>query len=206
MDAKRGILIVVSGPSGSGKGTVLANVVSAPEFRYSVSATTRKPRPGEVDGVNYFFVTKERFLRMVENGELLEHARYVENYYGTPAEAVEKSLAQGINVILEIEVQGALQIKRKVPDCVMIMLIPPDIRTLERRLRERGTENEETIEERLEAAKDEFAYFDSYDYIVVNRDGEMCKAAAEIKAIALAESVKRSRMEYIKETFDTVEN
>ena len=147
MTLKKGLLIVFSGVSGVGKGTILSKLMPMEELNlvYSVSMTTRKPREGEVEGVNYFFVSKKRFLQAIKNGELLEHARFVGNDYGTPKDYVEKMLNEGKNVVLEIEINGAKQIMEKCPDALSIYIVPPSIEELERRLRERSSEDDETI-------------------------------------------------------------
>lgn len=150
---KRGLLFVISGPAGSGKSTIVGKLLETGEFAFSVSATTRSPREGEKDGVQYYFVTKDAFEEKIRRGEMLEYAEYVGHYYGTPREAVEKCLSSGRNIILEIEVQGATQVKAKMPDAVMIMVLPPDGKTLEARLRGRGTEPDEVIEKRMQAAR-----------------------------------------------------
>lgn len=173
----RGSLIVLSGFAGVGKGTVLKSLFETQEgYAYSVSATTRQPRPGEVDGVHYFFVTKERFEEMIRDDELLEHASYVGNYYGTPRAYVEQKLDQGFDVILEIEVQGALKIKEKVPEAVLIYMLPPSADVLYLRLKGRGTETEEVIERRMKRAALEAESVEQYDYIVVNDDADECAA------------------------------
>lgn len=148
---RKGLLLVVSGPSGCGKGTVLSEVFARqPDTYYSVSATTRSPRPGEVDGVQYHFLTKEEFEEKIAAGQMLEYAQYAGNYYGTPAQAVDEKLSQGKNVVLEIEVQGAKQVKLRRPDAVMIFIMPPSMKELRRRLTQRGTEAQEVVERRLE--------------------------------------------------------
>ena len=165
----KGSLFIVTGPSGAGKGAVLGGLQRTMDnVFYSISATTRQPRPGEVDGVNYYFLSHERFKEMIANGELLEHAEYVGNYYGTPEGPVNEMLAQGKDVILEIEVQGALIVKEKRPDAILVFIAPPSFEVLESRLRGRGTEKDEVVAMRLEKARSECAHMDGYDYIVVN--------------------------------------
>lgn len=166
----KGHLIVVSGPSGVGKGTVIKRFINDPELKlsYSVSMTTRKRRPGEVDGVNYYFVSKEEFLKAVEDGELLEYAEFVGNYYGTPLKKVNELLEQGRNVILEIEVQGFMQVIRKCPDALTIFIIPPNMVELEKRIRGRSTETEEVVQARLAKARKEMELSDRYRYVVCN--------------------------------------
>ncbi|MDA5107712.1 MULTISPECIES: guanylate kinase [Brevibacillus] len=187
-----GLLLVLSGPSGVGKGTVCKALRERmPDLVYSVSATTRAPRAGEVEGVNYFFKTKEEFRRMIEQDELLEWAEYVGNYYGTPRLFVEEMLAKGRDVILEIEVQGALQVKKKFPQGVFLFLAPPDLAELENRIVGRGTETEETIRHRMEMARQEIELMDQYDYVVVN-DVIDC-ACERIRSIITAEHLKKER-------------
>lgn len=165
----KGTLFVVTGPSGAGKGTVLNKVFQqVDKLHFSVSATTRAPREGEVDGVNYHFMNKEEFLSLVEQGRFLEYAQYVGNYYGTPMAPVEEKLEQGIDVLLEIEVQGALKVMEKCPDAVSIFIAPPSLDELANRLRGRGTESEETIAKRLETAAWECNHMNAYQYVVVN--------------------------------------
>ena len=179
---KRGKLLVVSGPSGTGKSTVIAVLMKQMEgLEFSVSATTRAPRQGERDGIDYFFVTRERFDEMVENDELLEHATFVNNSYGTPRSQVEQRLEQGITVILDIEVQGAAQVKEKMPEAVTVFLAPPSLEVLEQRLRGRGTESEETIRQRLQTAEKEMLLAPTYDYTVINYDPD--QAANEIRSV-----------------------
>lgn len=185
----RGLLIVLSGPSGCGKGTVLSELLSMREDTVlSVSVTTRAPRPGDVDGVQYFFRTHEQVEEMIKNDELLEYACYNGNYYGTPRAAVEQLLNDGKNVILEIEVQGAEKVMAKVPEHVSVFLAVPSMEELERRLRNRGTETEESVCNRLAAAKEELKHTDRYQHVVLNDDVK--EAAARINALIEAEKHK----------------
>lgn len=190
MNMKKGLLIVYSGVSGVGKGTILAKLMPMEELNlaYSVSMTTRKPREGEVEGVNYFFVDKKRFMEAVRNGELLEHARFVENDYGTPKDYVEKMRNEGKNVILEIEIRGAKQVLEKCPDALSIYIVPPSIEELERRLRERSTEDEQTIMKRVSKARKELKEIGFYEHIVCNDD--LDKAVEEVRQIILNEMNK----------------
>lgn len=191
---ERGLLIVFSGPSGVGKGTVRQEIFSTPDhkFEYSVSMTTRQKRPGEVDGVDYFFRTREEFEELIKNGQMLEYAEYVGNYYGTPLTYVNETLDKGIDVFLEIEVQGALQVKKKVPDGVFVFLTPPDLDELKDRLVGRGTDSEEVIRQRIERAKEEIALMREYDYAVVN--DEVLLAAERVKRIIEAEHFRVDRV------------
>lgn len=184
---KQGLLIVISGPAGSGKGTVNAHLLSRDDFVYSVSATTRAPRPGEIDGVNYHFITKEEFLSRIEAGDMLEYTEYCGNYYGTPRKEAMAVLDSGKNLLLEIEVEGAQNVKKKFPEAVLILLLPPSFAVQEQRLRSRGTETEEKILERLSRTREEIAQADRYDYVVYNYDGQVERAAAEILTILDAE-------------------
>ena len=167
---KRGVLFVFSGPSGVGKGTLKAKLFEefADRIAYSFSATTRGPREGEVDGKDYFFISRQEFERRVKNNEFLEHAEFAGNCYGTPRAYVEKLLDSGMNVVLEIDVQGALQVMKSMPECVSVFILPPSFEELEHRLRGRGTETEEKVRERLETAKRELPYAPQYDYQIVN--------------------------------------
>ena len=186
MDEHRGKLIVVSGPSGAGKSTVIAKVMERRnDLCFSVSATTRKPREGEVDGVNYFFVSETVFVRMIGDDELLEHAEYNREYYGTPRAYVEEKRRAGMHVLLDIEVQGARQVRERVPEAIKIFVIPPTLQVLEQRLRGRGTEDEEQIQRRLARARGEYREADFYDYIVIN--DHLDTAANELNAIITAE-------------------
>ena len=195
---EKGKLIVISGPSGAGKSTVVFKAIEGREdVCFSTSVTTRKPRPGEVDGREYFFVDPDRFKEMVENDELLEHAEYVANSYGTPRAYVEEKLETGVNVLLDIEVQGARQVHEKMPDAVKIFIIPPSLETLEKRLKGRGTDTERAIEARLIRARQEYQEADFYDYLIINDDAD--KAAKELSAIILAEHCRfHDRLEYMK--------
>ncbi|MFT0755333.1 guanylate kinase [Streptococcus alactolyticus] len=192
--AERGLLIVFSGPSGVGKGTVRQEIFSTPDhqFEYSVSMTTRPKRPGEVDGVDYFFRTREEFEDLIKKGQMLEYAEYIGNYYGTPLTYVNETLDKGIDVFLEIEVQGALQVKKKVPDGVFIFLTPPDLDELKDRLVGRGTDSEEVIRQRIERAKEEIALMREYDYAVVN--DEVPLAAERVKRIIEVEHFRVDRV------------
>ena len=192
--AERGLLIVFSGPSGVGKVTVSQEIFSTPDhqFEYSVSMTTRPKRPGEVDGVDYFFRTREEFKELIKKGQMLEYAEYVGNYYGTPLTYVNETLDKGIDVFLEIEVQGALQVKKKVPDGVFIFLTPPDLDELKDRLVGRGTDSEEVIRQRIERAKEEIALMREYDYAVVN--DEVPLAAERVKRIIEVEHFRVDRV------------
>ncbi len=191
----KGLLIVVSGPSGCGKGTILAEVLKSGNFYYSVSATTRAPRPGEVDGVNYSFLTKEKFEELINNDGMLEHAFYCGNYYGTPKEQVMKNLENGKDVILEIEVQGALKVMETCPEAVFVFIMPPSVKELRRRLNKRGTESEDVIEKRIAQAISEIKLANKYNYIMVN--GELEKAIADLISIINAEKMTRKRAEYL---------
>lgn len=193
---ERGKLIVISGPSGAGKGTVVFKAIEGrTNVCFSTSVTTRKPRPGEVDGKEYFFVDLDRFKEMVENDELLEHAEYVANSYGTPRAYVEEKLNSGLDVILEIEVQGARQVNEKMPEAVKIFIIPPSMAELQRRLESRGTDTARAVEARLIRARQEYNEADFYDYIIVNDDAE--RAAAELSAILTAERCRAKGREQL---------
>lgn len=190
----KGILLVISGPAGSGKGTVIKSLMeNNKEFAYSVSATTRAPRPGEINGKNYHFISREDFCRRIEENGMLEYTEYCGNLYGTPREEAERALNSGINLILEIEVNGAENIKKLFPKAVLIMLLPPSFAIQESRLRGRGTESEEKILARLEQTKAELSKLDCYDYIVYNEDGESKKSTDDIVAIVRAEKLKSQR-------------
>lgn len=189
--ADRGLLVVLSGPSGTGKGTVIRKLLEDnPQVRLSISATTRNPREGEQHGEHYFFLTREEFESLIAKDAVLEYAEYCGRYYGTPKDPVEEWRNEGNDVLLEIEVQGGEQVKKKCPDGVTIFLLPPSVEELENRLRGRGTENEETIQKRLTTAKEELKQADCYDYNVVNTD--VAEAAAEIMEILRKERAARN--------------
>lgn len=199
---RKGVLFVISGFAGAGKGTLVRMLVEKYDnYALSVSATTRKPREGEIEGVHYFYKTKEEFLDMIEKGMLYEYAQYVEHYYGTPKEYVQKQLEAGKDVILEIEIQGALKIKEQFPDTLLLFVTPPDADTLEARLRGRGTETDDIIRKRLSRAVEESEVISQYDYIIVNDVAE--EAAEEIHAIIQSEhyAVQRNQ-EFIKNLRD----
>lgn len=181
----KGSLFVITGPSGAGKGTVLKEVIkSLDRLYFSVSATTRNPREGEVDGVHYHFLTKARFEELIAGERFLEYAQYAENYYGTPLDPVLEQLEQGNDVILEIELQGALQVKQRMPQAVLVFIAPPSFEELEARLRGRGTESEEVILRRLAIARQECANMDQFHYVVVN--DEVADAAERLRAVILS--------------------
>ena len=172
---QQGILVVVSGFSGAGKGTLMKELLKRYDnYALSVSATTRQPREGEKDGEDYFFVNREYFQQMIEEGRLVEYAQYVNHYYGTPRDYVEKKMAEGKDVILEIEIQGALKVKERFPDTLLLFVTPPSAKELRRRLVGRGTETMEVIESRLARAVEESEYMDQYDYLVINDDLDVC--------------------------------
>ncbi|MHC5954420.1 guanylate kinase [Enterococcus gallinarum] len=198
--SERGLLIVLSGPSGVGKGTVRKAIFESDDndFQYSVSMTTRNKREGEIEGVDYYFRTREEFEALIEAGKMLEYAEYVGNYYGTPLSYVQKTLDQGKDVFLEIEVQGAKQVKEKVPDGVFIFLTPPDLAELRSRITGRGTDSAEVIDERMHVAREEIEMMALYDYAVVN--DEVSKAVQRIREIISSEHFRVDRVigKYIK--------
>ena len=167
----KGNLLIISGPSGSGKGYIASKLIeNYDNFSLSISATTRNIRPGEVDGVNYFYKTREEFENMIKNGELLEYAEFVGNYYGTPKQFVLDKINVGKNVLLEIEMQGALKVKELFPDALLIFIAVPSLDELKHRLKNRGRESDEDIENRIKQAKVDISYADKYDYVVMNDD------------------------------------
>ncbi|MBQ3508878.1 MAG: guanylate kinase [Peptococcaceae bacterium] len=192
-ETKRGTLVVLSGPSGTGKGTVCGVVRNhlGDAVRYSISATTRKPRTGEEHGREYFFFTKEEFETLRDQNGFLEWAQVYDNYYGTPRAFVEEVLASGKDCILEIDPQGALQVRKATDEAVLVFIAPPSLEELRSRLTGRGTESAEEVEKRLSCAESELAYRDKYDYIIINDDVET--AAAKMEAILLAEKCRSAR-------------
>ena len=206
MNSNKGMLIVYSGPSGVGKGTIRKKVFDRFEDKlfYSISMTTRSPREGEIDGVDYYFVSREFFEKQIEDGNLLEYAEFVGNYYGTPKDKVEEKLAAGYDVMLEIEVDGATQVKQKVDDAISIFVVPPSMEALEQRLQGRKTEEQEIIQKRLEKARREIILAGLYDYVVVNDNID--EAADDVVAIIKSEHLKTpySIPEYCKELINDI--
>ncbi len=204
--SQKGVLTIVSGFSGSGKGTLIKELLSRypTEYSLSVSATTRAPRRGEMNGREYFFVSEEEFKKRIDNGEFLEYAKYVDNYYGTPKNYVFAQMAAGRDVILEIEIQGAMKVKEQFPEALMVFVAPPSVEELERRLAERGAEDEEDMKNRLHRASEEADYMENYDYILVNDELSACVESlnAIINAYHCSTRVQGSFMEEIKEELD----
>ncbi|REI29318.1 guanylate kinase [Staphylococcus felis] len=195
MDTEKGLLIVLSGPSGVGKGTVRKRIFddSTTSYKYSISMTTRPMREGEQDGVDYFFKTREAFEQLIEQDEFIEYAEYVGNYYGTPVQYVKDTMHAGYDVFLEIEVEGAKQVRKKFPDALFIFLAPPSLDHLEERLIGRGTETTEKIQSRINEARKEVELMNLYDYVVVNDEVDLAKK--RIQSIVEAEHLKRERIE-----------
>lgn len=195
MDIEKGLLIVLSGPSGVGKGTVRRAIFEDPDtdFEYSISMTTRNMREGEVDGVDYFFKTREEFEALIEQDAFIEYAEYVGNYYGTPVQYVKDTMARGKDVFLEIEVEGAKQVRKKFPEALFIFLAPPTLEHLEERLIGRGTESQEIINHRICEARKEVEMMNLYDYVVIN--DEVMDAKEKVQTIVEAEHLKRERVE-----------
>ena len=191
---QRGLLIVLSGPSGVGKGTVRKAIFEEDgiDFQYSISATTRQPRIGEVNGEDYLFVSREAFEEKISNGDMLEYAQYVNNYYGTPKSFIDETLASGRDVFLEIDVQGALQVKSKMPEGVYIFVTPPELTNLRERLVGRGIDSQDVIEKRVTAARDELKQMINYDYAVEN--DQVVFAVERVKSIITAERLRVARV------------
>ncbi|WP_455057809.1 guanylate kinase [Jutongia sp.] len=200
----RGVLTVISGFSGAGKGTVVKQLLQEYDYGLSISATTRSPREGEQDGREYFFKTKEEFEKMIREHQLIEYAQYVGNYYGTPKEYVVQQLEQGKDVILEIEMQGALRVREILPEVNLIFLTPPTVDELERRLVSRGTETAEVIRERMARAKEESAYMKEYDYVVINDDLDECVENVHqlIRSLHYKREQQESFIQKIKQEFE----
>lgn len=196
----KGLLLVVSAPSGCGKGTILGEILKDDSFYYSISATTRAPREGEQDGVNYHFITKEEFEQRIAQGGMLEYAQYCGNYYGTPKKEVEQMRDAGRDVILEIEVEGAMKVRALCPDAVFLFIAPPSVEELRRRLNKRGTEAAEVIEERVSQASRELSYANRYDYIIVN--GELEKAIRDFRTVVRAEKLRTKNGNKIDEVLN----
>lgn len=201
---KKGIIAVISGFSGAGKGTVVNELVKKYGYAVSISATTRQPREGEEEGKNYFFKTKEEFEQMIEAGEFIEYARYVDNYYGTPKDYVYSQINNGRDVLLEIEMQGAMQVKENFPDVSLVFITPPHVAELKRRLLKRGTETENIINKRMARAAKECSYMEKYDYIIVNDGLEECVEQMHclLSSIHFTKNNQQQLIEDISRDFD----
>jgi len=203
MNDKKGLLIIISGPSGSGKSTIRDHLLAmSDEFYYSVSATTRPIKENETDGIDYHFITHEEFTKLIENDDFIEYKPYSGNLYGTLKSKITEKLDAGLNVILDIEVKGALELMEKYPDVVSIWLLPPSYDALKNRLYDRKRDTAEEIERRLAIAKEEIKHFYAYDYIIVNADGQSEKAAKEIMNVIECEKLKTKRNEKFYENFN----
>lgn len=196
---EKGLMVVISGPSGSGKGTVREQLMKRDAFAFSVSATTRAPRPGEVDGVDYHFITREQFEARIQNGEMLEYTTYNGNYYGTPLQEALRVIESGRNLLLEIEVEGAMNVKRLYPEAVLLMLLPPSFSVQEARLRGRATETEEVIRARLMRTHEELDYYPHYDYVVYNDTVDAC--VEDILGVIRAERMAVKRQPNVPQTY-----
>lgn len=201
MNSEKGLLMIISGPAGSGKGTVCSYLMKTGEFALSVSATTRAPRPGEIDGVSYHFISKEDFINRIESNAMLEYTKYCGNFYGTPKKEAEEVLASGKNLILEIEVDGGLHVKEIYPEAILILLLPPSFAVQEQRLRGRGTETEDKIQSRLKRTREEMELVRTYDYVVYNYDNRPEDTAKKIMAIAEAEQASLKRNPHYAEEY-----
>ena len=199
--SEKGLIIVISGPAGSGKSTVTKFIRQDPDYVFSVSRTTRYTRPGEVDGKDYYFISHEEFLNKLKENDFLEHAEYCGEMYGTPKSLVYEQIEKGKNVILEIEVDGAMQVKEQCPEAVLIMLLPPSFKVQEERLRSRGTEPEEKVIKRLAKTHAEIPFAKKYDYIVFNHDGRAEETAENIFSIVKAEKLAARRIPNIEEIY-----
>ena len=201
---KKGIIAIISGFSGAGKGTVVNELIRQYGYAVSISATTRAPRVGEEEGKSYFFKTRDEFEEMIRNDELMEYAQYVDNYYGTPKEYVLQQVEQGKDVLLEIEMQGALKVKEKFPEVSLIFITPPSVQELRRRLEKRGTETPEVIDKRIARAKEECSFMDAYDYVVVNAGLEECveEMHALLQSLHLSKNNQSRLIADIKADFD----
>lgn len=208
MKNRKGVMAILSGFSGVGKGTIVQELVKKYGYVLSVSVTTRMPREGETEGVNYFFRTTEEFEKMIEEDAFMEYAKYVDNYYGTPKEYVLEQVEKGKDVLLEIEMQGALKVKEKFPEVALIFLIPPNVSDLKRRLLKRGTEDEGRIHARIARSREECEYLDKYDYIVVNDELEDCVEEIHgiLEAIHYARENQKQQIEKIKAEFQSFED
>ncbi len=201
MSGKKGILFVVSAPSGGGKGTILKRVFNdKSKVYYSVSATTRKPRDEDTDGVTYHFLSREEFEKRIKENDFLEYVEYCGNYYGTPKSEIVKNLSSGKDVVLEIETEGAFNVKKAMPEAVLIFIIPPSVTELRRRLEKRGTEDKETIDKRMRQAINEIRLAGKYDYIVIN--GELEEAVADFSAVCKAARIKQDAENIINEVLE----
>lgn len=201
MSGKKGILFVVSAPSGGGKGTILKRVFNdKSKVYYSVSATTRKPRDEDTDGVTYHFLSREEFEKRIKENDFLEYVEYCGNYYGTPKSEIVKNLSSGKDVVLEIETEGAFNVKKAMPEAVLIFIIPPSVTELRRRLEKRGTEDKETIDKRMRQAINEIRLAGKYDYIVIN--GELDEAVADFSAVCKAARIKQDAENIINEVLE----